>query len=80
MEEISKYLMVLGMFETKDGSSYVTYNGINDDVYTWKNYANDTSVISNDHGLYELPFNLSDAVLLGTENHLEKMDLVISRY
>mmetsp|Transcript_11455 Transcript_11455/g.17256 ORF Transcript_11455/g.17256 Transcript_11455/m.17256 type:complete len:177 (+) Transcript_11455:261-791(+) len=68
------------MFETKNGSKYMTYNGINDDIFTWKSYENSTEVVENNHNLLELKFDLSDAVLMGTENHLEKMNQVISRY
>ena len=41
---------------------------------------NDTLLQENAHDLIELPINLTDATILGTENHLMKMDLVTSRY
>ena len=72
-------MLLVGMFETKADSQYATYNDINENIYTWKQY-NDSSVITNSHGLQELVFNLNDATLMGSGNHIEKMQEVISRY
>ena len=67
------------MFETKSKFEFETYNGINENIYEWKGY-NDTKLIENSHGLLELQFDLNDATLMGSSNHLERITEVISRY
>ena len=81
VEQVSKYLSVLGMFEQREGNSYSTYNDINDDIYTWKSYSNGNDTLrKNNHGLLEIPLNLTHATIMGTENHLQSMPTVTSRY
>lgn len=70
VKKISKYFQFLGMFELRQKTDYTPYNNINQDLYTWKTY-NDTTEELNNHDLYEIKFNLSDAVLKGTEDHLK---------
>jgi hypothetical protein len=40
----------------------------------------DVLLRNNSHDLLELAFNLTDATLKGTGDHLEKMEEVVSRY
>ena len=68
------------MFETKEGPRVSTYGGVNEDVYSWKQYNGTGNTTVNSHGLKELEFDLSDATLKGTNNHLSKMPQVVSRY
>ena len=77
---ISPYLKLLGMFETKEGPTFTTYGGVNEDVYSWKQYNGTGNTTFNTHGLQEVVFDLSDATLKGTNNHLSKMPQVVSRY
>ena len=68
------------MFEYKQGNKYLPYDKkVNPDIYTWRIY-NDTQLVENHHQLLELQFNLTDATLQGTEDHIERMTEVISRY
>ena len=71
--------MVAGMFETKSNFEFETYNDINSNIYEWKEY-NDAKLVENSHGLLEMQFELDDATLMGSSNHLERMTEVISRY
>ena len=71
--------MVVGMFETKSNFEFETYNDINSNIYEWKEY-NNTQLVENSHGLLEMQFELDDATLMGSSNHLERMTEVISRY
>ena len=65
MATIVSYLNIIGMFEAKNGDMYETFNGINKDTFTWKNYEN-TKLERNNHKILELMFDLSDATLLGS--------------
>ena len=67
------------MFEIKEDSKYDTWNDINENIYEWKKYDN-ASLRTNSHGLQELAFDLNDATLKGTGDHLDKMTEVVSRY
>ena len=71
--------MVVGMFETKSNFEFETYNDINSNIYEWKEYK-DTKLVENSHGLLEMQFELNDATLMGSSNHLERMTEIISRY
>ena len=79
VNKIFPYLELNGMFETKVGFEYETYNDINDNIFEWKKY-NGTELRNNSHGLLELPFDLSDATLMGSSDHVLKMTEVISRF
>ena len=79
VEKIQPYLILMGMFESKSTSSYTTYNSINPTVYDWKAYEN-TKTQMNSHDLMELQFDLSDATLQGSHDHIQKMPQVVSRY
>jgi len=70
---------LVGMFEIKEDSKYDTWNDINENIYEWKKYDN-ASLRTNSHGLQELAFDLNDATLKGTGDHLDKMTEVVSRY
>jgi hypothetical protein len=72
-------MSLLGMFENKVDSGYETYNDINENIYSWKNY-NNSELITNEHGLLEMVFNLSDATLMGSSDHISRMKEVISRF
>ena len=69
VNKIFPYLQPYGMFETKVGFEYETYNDINENIYEWKKY-NGTELRNNSHGLLELPFDLSDATLMGSSDHV----------
>ena len=71
--------MIMGMIESRQGNRYSPYKGINKDIYSWKRY-NISEMEENDHNLLELKFNLTDATLLGSGNHIKLMTEVISRY
>ena len=71
--------MLVGMFETKADSQYETYNSINKNIFEWKKY-NSSSLQQNSHGLLEMNFDISDATLQGSSDHIEKMTEVVSRY
>ena len=47
-------------------------------MYTYKKYAKE--VITNEHSLLELKFNISDAILLGSGDSVQSMTEVISKY
>jgi hypothetical protein len=68
------------MFEYQDGYKISNYNGINKNLFEWKNYKSFNNFTLNEHQLYELKFDLSDATLLGTPNHKERMPYVIPKY
>jgi hypothetical protein len=70
---------VVGMFELKSDSVYETWNDINENIFEWKKYDN-AGLQTNSHGLLELKFDLTDATLKGTGDHLDKMQEVVSRY
>jgi len=70
---------MLGMFEIREGNMHEPYNGINSDIYSWKEYKI-TELITNSHGLLEIDFDLSDATLRGTSEHTELMTEVVNRY
>jgi hypothetical protein len=67
------------MFELKSDSVYETWNDINANIYDWKKYDN-VVLRKNSHDLQELVFDLSDATLKGTGDHLDKMTEVVSRF
>ena len=48
---ISPYLKLLGMFETKEGPMFRTYGGVNEDVYSWKQYNGTGNTTANSHDL-----------------------------
>mmetsp|Transcript_11629 Transcript_11629/g.17644 ORF Transcript_11629/g.17644 Transcript_11629/m.17644 type:complete len:251 (+) Transcript_11629:690-1442(+) len=79
VQTVSQYFMIEGMFEVRSGNKYITYDNINNDIYTWKKY-NSSVLFENSHGLLELAFNMSDATLRGTSDHIDLMTEVISRY
>lgn len=73
------YIQLTSMFETKEDREYSTYLNINQDIFTWKQQ-DIGNVSTNSHGLLEMVFNLSDATLMGSSDHIEKMTEVVSRY
>lgn len=75
---VSRYLDVLGMFELKSGQNYKMFNKINRNFLAWKRYERNLTL--NEHDMFELKFNLSDAHLFGSGDSNEKMDEVINRY
>lgn len=54
------------------------YNNINMHSFDWKYY--DQNLITNSHELLELKFNISDAVLLGSSDSVDKMPKIISKF
>jgi hypothetical protein len=68
------------MFLLKDGYKYTTYNGVNKNLFDWKIYKSFNNLTPNEHNLFELKFDLSDATLQGTPNHKELMPYVIPTY
>lgn len=79
IKEISRYLSVNGMFEYKDGQTYATYDGINENAFTWKQYDLESTLRYNERDMWELVFNTSDVTFLGSGNTIAKMPEVISR-
>ena len=75
---MTKYLSIEGMFELKDRFSYSVYDGINEDLNTWKKY--ETNLVTNQAGMREMKVNLTDTVLSGTSNSIENMNVVIPRF
>jgi hypothetical protein len=71
-------LTLEGMFMSKNGQSYDTYNGINEDAITWKTY--ETPLRQNRHSMLELPISLKDADLLGSENSFNQTMEVINQF
>jgi len=80
VREISTYLEISGMFETKFGQDYGIFNAINEDPFTWKQYPIEDNIQLNDHNMLELKFNLSDTTLLGSGSSVTSMLEVINRY
>ena len=79
IESISKYLRLFGMFESFNGKNYSVYDKkVNENLFSWHGY--DDIIQVNSHGHYELKFNLSDAVISGTAESMERMDLLRSNY
>ena len=74
-----KYLTIYGMIEQYYDNEYSVYGDTNQDVYSWKEYL-DHDVVLNSHGMYQMPLNISDAVLKGSKNHLDSMVVVQNRY
>ena len=56
-----KYMSVNAMFENKTGSDINTFNNINDDLFTWKQYDIEWSV--NQQDIAEFKLNLTDVTL-----------------
>ena len=77
--KISRHMNLWGMFEKFDGRNYTAHDtNVNKDLFSWKKY--DSVIQVNSHGIYELNFNLSNAVIQGTAESIKKMDLVMSNY
>ena len=77
--KISTYVRLYGMFEKFDGINYSVYDSnVNENLFNWHVYDNIIQV--NSHSQYELKFNLSDAVISGTDDSIKRMDLVESNY
>ena len=72
----------MAMVEVKQESDffYSPYNSVNENAFTWKEYQDFKRVMTNDHGFAEMRFNLSDATLLGSNDHKDPMDIVETRY
>lgn len=67
------------MFEIFDGRSFSVYDdSVNRNLFNWTAYENNVTL--NSHGNYELSFNLSDGILLGTEETPLKLDQATSNY
>ena len=45
------------------------------DENTWKDYP--TTLVMNNHGMLEIPIDLSDVVLGGTSNSIEQIEEII---
>ena len=56
-----KYMSVNAMFENKTGPDINTFNNINDDLFTWKQYDIEWSV--NQQDIAEFKLNLTDVTL-----------------
>ena len=78
--KVIRYLKVGGMFEILDGQDYSLLGGLNTDRNTWKEYEIKKSFQVNSHGLLELHFNIADAVLLGTQQSIDKMAEVLNKF
>mmetsp|Transcript_14057 Transcript_14057/g.21905 ORF Transcript_14057/g.21905 Transcript_14057/m.21905 type:complete len:92 (+) Transcript_14057:746-1021(+) len=80
VQHAASYLQIMGMIEAKNGSTYSVYNNsVNSDIFTWKEY-NSSELYVNNHSLLEMKFDLEDGRIQGTENHLNSMEIVVSRY
>jgi len=57
------------------------YGGINKDPFTWKSQTNlDRALRVNKQGMLELVIDISDATLKGTDQSIERLQEVISRF
>jgi hypothetical protein len=69
VKRISRYLTLFGIFEKFDGRNYSAYDtNVNKNLFSWFGYENVIRI--NSHGQYELEFNLTDAVIQGTDESL----------
>lgn len=80
VKDIAQYLKLVGMFEVKDGQSYSLFNDINEDPFTWKEYPLMDNLVYNSHNMMEIQLNVSDVVLLGSDQSIDKMIEVISSF
>ena len=66
------------MFQKRSGQSYATYNNINLNSIDYKYYDLEKALITNEHDVLELQFNLTDVALLGSEESFKKTEEVIN--
>ena len=78
METLASYMSIDGLYFTRNGQSYDIYNNLNKDPFTYKKYENDLQ--NNPHNMMELRFNLSDSVLLGSENSFNATTEVLNNF
>ena len=76
--KVVSYLSIGGMFEVRTGLKYDLFNKINSHSFDWRMYKQ--QIGRNNHELLELKLNISDAVLKGSGDSVEKMPEVISKY
>ena len=69
-EKLFRYIDVVGMYEERLNEKIVVrkQSAVNDNSFSWKSY--DKTMKLNGHNLTEIDFDLSDVVLMGTENSL----------
>jgi len=68
------------MFELKQGQDYSVFNKTTTDMFNWKKYNVDKSLLTNRHKMAELKLNITDAVLLGSANSVALQPEVLSRF
>jgi len=65
-----------GMFRLINNTHISTYNNINADLHNYKQFDLASHVRQNQHGNYEVVFNLTDAALLGSDELIEPLPIV----
>ena len=77
---IQRYLSIFGLFEINSENEFTTYNtDVNLNYFDWYKYSQQP-IQKNSHNLYEIPLNLSDAALNGTDSYKDMMPVLLSRY
>ena len=80
VKAIRNYLSIGGLFNLKDGDfhSLAGEPPINSDPFTFKEYS--MPIQKNLHDMYEIPINLTDVSLLGSESSIEKSKELLSTF
>ena len=74
----TRYLELYGMFESRNGTEYSTFDNINTDLCTWKQY--EMKLDQNSQNIQEIKLNLSDVTLLGTQNTMNSIVESVPRF
>ena len=74
----TRYLELYGMFESRNGSEYSTFDNINTDLFTWKQY--EMKLDQNSQNIQEIKLDLSDVTLLGSQSTMNSIVESVPRF
>ena len=66
------------MFESRNGSEYSTFDNINTDLFTWKQY--EMKLDQNSQNIQEIKLDLSDVTLLGSQSTMNSIVESVPRF
>ena len=66
------------MFESRNGSEYSTFDNINSDLFTWKQY--EMKLDQNSQNIQEIKLDLSDVTLLGSQSTMNSIVESVPRF
>ena len=66
------------MFESRNGSEYSTFDNINTDLFTWKQY--EMKLDQNSQNIQEIKLDFSDVTLLGSQSTMNSIVESVPRF